>query len=444
MSKIFTIIRREYLSRVKKKSFIIMTMLGPILMAALFVVPVYLANISDRELKVAVLDETGLFYNAFQNSHKVKFKHIYTDYATARDEFEELGYDALLHIPESALNNPNSVKLLSTSNIGLNIINDMEVVIQKKLEAHKLSLSGIDKKVLEDIEVNVTINTFIYKEGEEKQNYSEISYALGLISGILIYMFIFLYGAQVMRGVIEEKTSRIVEIIVSSVKPFQLMMGKIVGIALVGLTQFVLWVILTGLIVFTFQTINPDLFKYKAPEKQLIENKGLSSDEIATQQENLKLSNNKANNLLEGIRQIQFGNILIMFLFYFIGGYLLYASLFAAIGSAVDNETDTQQFMLPVTVPLVLAIISLQVVLNNPSGPVAFWMSIIPFTSPIIMMARIPFNPPVTYWEIGLSLAMLVAGFIFTTWLAAKIYRTGILMYGKKASFRELFKWMRF
>jgi ABC-2 type transport system permease protein len=247
-----------------------------------------------------------------------------------------------------------------------------------------------------------------------------------------------------MRGVIEEKTSRIVEVIVSSVKPFQLMMGKIVGIAFVGLTQFILWVLLTGVIVLTFQEINPDLFKYKSPDTHIIDNKGLTPSEIANQQDSIDFSQDKANNLLEGIRQIQFGTILLMFLFYFIGGYLLYASLFAAIGSAVDNETDTQQFMLPVTIPLILAIVSLQFVLNNPDGPVAFWMSMIPFTSPIVMMARIPFNPPVALWEIGLSFAMLIIGFIFTTWLASKIYRTGILMYGKKVSFRELFKWLRF
>ncbi|MBN2730017.1 MAG: ABC transporter permease [Bacteroidales bacterium] len=444
MNKIFIIIRREYLSRVKKRSFIIMTILGPILMAALFVVPVYLANISDRELKVAVLDETGLFYNEFKGNEKIHYENLYMDYVSALDQFEELGYDALLHIPESSLNNPNAIKLLSTSNVGLNLVNDMESVIQKKLEAHRLALSGIDKKVLEDIEVNVKINTFIWQEGEEKQNYSEISYALGLISGLLIYIFIFLYGAQVMRGVIEEKTSRIVEVIVSSVKPFQLMMGKIVGIAFVGLTQFILWVLLTGVIVLTFQEINPDLFKYKSPDTHIIDNKGLTPSEIANQQDSIDFSQDKANNLLEGIRQIQFGTILLMFLFYFIGGYLLYASLFAAIGSAVDNETDTQQFMLPVTIPLILAIVSLQFVLNNPDGPVAFWMSMIPFTSPIVMMARIPFNPPVALWEIGLSFGMLIIGFVFTTWLASKIYRTGILMYGKKASFRELFKWLRF
>ena len=444
MNKILIILKREYLSRVQKKTFIIMTILGPILMAALFVVPIYLANISDQEKKIAIIDETGLFYNQFPDSEKVTFENVYMDYASARDRFEELGYDALLHIPESALNNPSAIKLLSTKTVGITLINQMESIIKQELEAHRLALSGIDKQVLKDISVNVKINSFIYKEGEEKQNFSEISYGLGLISGLLIYIFIFLYGAQVMRGVIEEKTSRIVEVIVSSVKPFQLMMGKIIGIAMVGLTQFILWVILTFLIIFSFQELNPDLFKYQDTQQNLIENKGLSNDEISMQQENLELSNDKSNSLLEGIKHIQFGTILIMFLFYFIGGYLLYASLFAAIGSAVDNETDTQQFMLPLTIPLILAIVSLQFVLNNPDGPVAFWMSMIPFTSPIVMMARIPFNPPVSYWEIALSLSLLVIGFVFTTWIAAKIYRTGILMYGKKPSFRELLKWLRF
>ncbi|HPB01611.1 MAG: ABC transporter permease [Bacteroidales bacterium] len=444
MKKILIILRREYLSRVQKKSFIVMTILGPILMAALFVVPVYLANVSDQHKKIAVLDETGLFHDKFPNSNKVIFENVYMSYQAASENLEALGYDAVLYIPESVINNPNAVKMSSEKDMGFGIVDLIEGVIKKELEAHRLSLSGIDKKILDNVNVNVKISTYILREGEEEQSFSEISYILGMLGGILIYTFIFLYGSQVMRGVIEEKTNRIVEVIVSSVKPFQLMLGKIVGVALVGLTQFVLWIGLTAVIVFSLQQLNPDMFKYKEPPKVMVQDKGLSQSDMAQQQEALQLSESRSNQILEGISHIQFGNILIVFVFYFLFGYLLYASMFAAIGSAVDNDADTQQFMLPVTVPLILALVSLNFVLNNPDGPVSFWLSMIPFTSPIVMMARIPFNPPVPLWEIGLSMAFLIAGFILTTWIAGRIYRTGILMYGKKPTVRELFKWMKY
>ncbi len=442
MRKIFLIIRREYLSRVQKKSFIIMTVLGPILMAALFVVPVYLANISDQEKRIAVIDETGLFQNKFPSSTSVKFENLYMGYEAAVEQIGALDYDAILYIPETVVNNPNAAKLSSVKDMGVGVNSIIEGVIKKELEAHRLALTGIDKQVLKDVTVDVHVNTFSLKEGKEERSYSEIRLALGFISGLLIYMFIFLYGAQVMRGVIEEKTSRIVELIVSSVKPFQLMLGKIAGVALVGLTQFILWIGLTFVIVFSLQQTSPDMFKYKEAPKVVVDNKGLSQAEIMQQQEAMQLNQSQLNQLLDGINHIQFGTILITFLFFFLFGYLLYAALFAGIGSAVDNDADTQQFMLPVTVPLLLGLISLNFVLNNPDGPVAFWLSIIPFTSPIVMMARIPFNPPM--WQIALSMFLLVVGFVFATWVAGKIYRTGILMYGKKPSVRELIKWLRY
>jgi ABC-2 type transport system permease protein len=421
-----------------------MTILGPILMAALFIVPVYLANISDQQKRIAVLDETGLFQSAFKNSDKVTFENIYVSYQAATENMEAMGYDAVLYIPETVVNNPNSVKMSSRKDMGFAIVGLIEGTIKQELEAHRLSLSGIDKNVLKDIKVSVKINKYIMRDGEEEQSFSEISYVLGLLGGLLIYIFIFLYGSQVMRGVIEEKTNRIVEVIVSSIKPFQLMLGKIIGVALVGLTQFVLWIGLTTIIVVSLQHFNPEMYKYKEPPKAVIENKGLSQSDIDQQKDVLEISQSKSNQILEGIAHIQFVNILLVFLFYFIFGYLLYASMFAAIGSAVDNDADTQQFMLPVTVPLILALVSLNFVLNNPDGPVSFWLSMIPFTSPIVMMARIPFNPPVQLWEVGLSMTFLIAGFIFTTWIAGRVYRTGILMYGKKPTIKELFKWIKY
>src|ERR1035437_6988260 len=264
--------------------------------------------------------------------------------------------------------------------------------------------------------------------------------AIGFGAGILIYLFIFLYGVQVMRGVIEEKTSRIVEVIISSVKPFQLMMGKIVGIAMVGLTQFVLWVTLTtilyGIGQATFLKDFSDI-KNSALQQNVIPS---MPNQVKIQQQNINYS--EAGEMIRGLQNINFVQILFAFLFYFLGGYLLYSALFAAVGSAVDSESDTQQFMMPITIPLVISFVAAQFIMQNPEGPLAFWLSIIPFTSPVVMMVRLPFGVPL--WEFALSMALLVITFIFMTWLAGKIYRTGILMYGKKVSYKELWKWLRY
>lgn len=444
MKKILIIIKREYLSRVKKKSFIIMTVLGPLLMAALFVVPIYLANISDQKREIAVIDETGIFSHKFPSDNNVVFEDIYMSYEAACQKLDDMGYDAVLYIPEQVINNPNIVKMTSRKEMGMLIVGKIESVIEQELEAHRLAISGIDKNILKEIKVDVKLNTFTLKEGAEERSNSTISYVLGFIGGILIYMFIYLYGNQVMRGVIEEKTSRIVEVIVSSVKPFQLMMGKIIGVALVSITQFILWIALTAFLVIGIQQINPELFKYKMPDKTMVENKGLTQSEMQSHGENINLENSQTNQVLKDMSNIQVVNILVVFVLFFLLGYLLYASMFAAIGSIVDNEADTQQFLLPITVPLIIALISLNFVLNNPDGPVAFWLSMIPFTSPIMMVARVPFNPPVALWEVALSLFLLIVTFLIITWLAAKIYRTGILMYGKKISVRELFKWLKY
>lgn len=442
MNKISIIIQREYFSRVKKRSFIVMTILGPVLMAALFIVPVYLANVSDQKKTIGILDETGIFYNKFPSNSSVTFVPLFTDYEGARKQLDTDSINAFLHIPKEAINAPSTIKLISTKDVGMSIVSLMEGIINKEMEAHKLAMSGIDKKVLDDIRVHVKINTMIYEGGKEKQSFSEVSYILGFVAGFLIYMVIFMFGSQVMRGIIEEKTSRIVEIIVSSVKPIQLMLGKIIGIAFVGLTQFALWIIFTFILIFSVQESNPEVFKYKEPDKVMVQNKGMSQSELAQQAEALSVTNDASNKVLAAMQNINFPLIIGMFLFYFIGGYLLYASMFAAVGSAVDSEADTQQFVLPITIPLILALVSLQFVLNNPDGPIAFWLSLIPFTSPIVVMARLPFNPPA--WEIALSMGILVLSFLFMTWLSAKIYRTGILMYGKKSSYRELWKWLKY
>ena len=288
----------------------------------------------------------------------------------------------------------------------------------------------------------------INEAGVEEESSTEINTILGLVAGIIVYFFVFMFGSQVMRGVIEEKSNRIVEVIISSIKPVHLMFGKIIGIAFVGLTQFLLWIVLTFVIVTAFQTSQPNLFETKSGSKEITSTTSKSNTPLretsltkSDQLSNIK-NQDMMNEVTDALKTVNFGVMISMFLFYFMGGYLLYGSLFAAIGSAVDNEADTQQFMLPITIPLIFALVMAQFVTNNPSGPVAFWLSIIPFTSPIIMMIRIPFGVPLP--EIILSMTLLVFGFVFTTWLAAKIYRTGILMYGKKVSYRELWKWLKY
>ncbi len=445
MRKIILILQREYLSRVKKKSFIIMTIIGPLLMASMMIVPIYMAQMTDETKKIEVLDETGIFFTQFNSNENIKFEFSNVSLVEAKAKFFDSNYDAILYIPKEIVMSPNAAKLFGEKRISLNIKILLQNIIKKEIESLKLESSGVDKNILTSVKSDVEISTFVLKKGgaEEKSN-SEVSTALGLFGGVLIYFFIFMFGSQVMRGVIEEKISRIVEVIVSSVRPFQLMMGKIIGVALVGLTQFTLWVVLTFTIISFVKIAHPEFFKSTSP-MQLYKgsNKMLTIDEIKAMGENEKtIKQENINQVGDAIRSIDFVVMIGSFIFYFLGGYLLYAALFAAIGAAVDNEADTQQFMLPVTIPLLFCIIMIQYVINNPHGPLAFWLSMFPLTSPVIMMIRIPFGVP--YYEVWLSMVLLIAGFIGTTWLAAKIYRTGILMYGKKADYRELWKWLTY
>lgn len=440
MNKIALIIRREYLTRVMKRSFIIMTFLGPLLMAALMIVPVYLASLSDiSERNVAILDETGWFMGKFEKGDNLSFEYVFNDLNTEKENLKAGVYDALLYIPRPDLNIPVNAELFSIRQASMNMRSYVRNVMKTEVENRKLMASGIDPEVIKSSKTNINIVTIrLDEDGGESRSFTEVEVALGIFSAILIYFFIFLFGSQVMRGVIEEKTNRIVEVIISSVKPFQLMMGKIVGVALVGLTQFLLWVLLTGIIYLVFVSVaGMDIQQGAGVLGQ--------GSVIGGQTEiNIQAEGNQdsVKQVMEVIRSIHFGTMIFSFIFYFLGGYLLYAALFAAIGSAVDNETDTQQFMLPVSIPLILGIVLSNLIVNNPDGPLAFWFSIIPLTSPVIMMVRIPFGVPL--WELALSMALLIGGFIFTTWLAAKIYRTGILMYGKKVSYAELWKWLRY
>ena len=419
MRKIWLIIRREYLVRVRKKAFIVMTIVGPLLMAALMIVPTYLAN-ETKELRTIAIQEDGFeFTNEIEDSDFLHFSKIPTEEAILlKNNFSESNYYALLNIEE------NNFTLYSNQQISLSVSKTIENQLEQIIEHQKLKAAGINLSILSDAETKVRIITkIITEDGNTTNSQAEASMGIGFICGILIYIFIFMYGTMVMRGVIEEKTSRIVEVIISSVKPFQLMMGKILGVALVGLTQFALWILLTIAIA-------------SVAELMFMDSSSMTTELDSTQQ-SILLS--ELSNLTGGINLIQ---IFLSFIFYFLAGYLMYSSLFAAVGSAVDAEADTQQFVLPITIPLILSFILIQPIMENPEGPLAFWMSIIPFTSPVIMMVRLPFG--VATWELVLSMGILVLSFILTTYLAGKIYRTGILMYGKKTSYKELWKWLTY
>ncbi|TXB65514.1 ABC transporter permease [Vicingus serpentipes] len=432
MNKIALIIKREYLTRVKKTSFLVMTLVGPLLMAALMIVPAWLA-LKDKDVQIVeVIDETGQFINQFESTETLKFDHQFISIEKAKEDFYETKYTSILYI--NSLDKNAEVEMFYKKQPGVSTIKQIENTIESAINSIELKNKfNITKDQLEESKSSITVKT-IYRDitGSEESKSSTISSVLGLAGAVMIYFFVFMYGIQVMRGVIEEKTSRIVEIIISSVKPFQLMMGKILGIALVGLTQFILWMVLTGTIVTVAQVaLNQSIDMSSTPP-------GI---EEAMQGQNIQLDKQKMLTQFESIiDEIPIFQMLFSFLFYFLGGYLLYAALLAAIGSAVDSEADTQQFMMPVTIPLIFSFVVAQTVIENPDGAMAFWLSIFPLTSPIIMMVRIPFG--VDAWELILSMVLLVLGFVGTTWMAGKIYRTGILMYGKKVNYKELWKWL--
>jgi ABC-2 type transport system permease protein len=416
MHKIWLIIKREYLVRVRKKSFIIMTILGPILMAALLIVPTFLAT-QTQESRIIALNEDANYI--LEDSEFIHFTTIPTsEVELLKTDFSESPFYALLH------REGENFTLYSNQQISLSVSKSIERQLEQLIEHEKLKLLGIDLQILEDASTEINITTKIISEdGNTSNSQAEASMGIGFISGILIYMFIFMYGTMVMRGVIEEKTSRIVEVIISSVKPFQLMMGKILGVALVGLTQFVLWILLTIII------------------STLAELAFLDVNVMATEMNGSDQSVILAQvaEFTGGINLLQ---IFLAFIFYFLAGYLMYSALFAAVGSAVDAEADTQQFVLPITIPLILSLVLITPIMENSDGTLAFWMSMIPFTSPVIMMVRLPFG--VANWELALSTGILITSFIATTWLAGRIYRTGILMYGKKATYKEIWKWLKY
>ena len=434
MSKTAIIIEREFMTRIKSKQFIIFTILGPILMSLLFVIPILIAKYSESNETIWVDDRSGLFTDAFESEKGLQFVMLSGDTEALKDSVRQSDNTGLLIIPEQlSLHQAEGFAYYSNSPMGNSAKKTVERAINGRIEALKLEESGLSKSFIDSLEADIDLNTFKLTEtGGEEDSSTGASTAIGFIGAFIMYLFIFIYGMMVLRGVVEEKSSRVMEVMVSSVKPFQLMLGKILGIAAVGLFQFILWILLTLGIVSGVTAImggqqSEELVKARV--------------EATTPDMPAEVEEEAAGfDIMKELQTVNLTFLLSMFLFYFIGGYLIYASLFAAIGSAVDNEADTQQILFPVTIPIILAIIVAQMVIENPGSSVAFWFSMIPLTSPIVMLVRLPFGVPA--WEIALSMVLVVAGFFGTVWIASRIYRVGVLMYGKKVTLKELGKWL--
>ncbi len=431
MNKVLLIIKREYLSRVKKKAFIVMTFLVPILLIGMYAGIGYLTmQGGDTVNFVSVLDESGNFADKLHDTETVHFLSTEKNLEQAKKEIKQDDSFFLLRIPKQPDSSMRQVQLYSQKKPSFSLTGTIEEQIKETMKARMLVDAGIDPEVLQRIKPEVIIQSKeLTEEGEQDSN-SAAAYGIGAACAVLIYMSLFIYGAQVMRGVIEEKTNRIIEVVISSVKPFQLMLGKIIGIGLVGLTQFSMWILLT-------------LALTTAASTFLTSDKSKKANTEVAGSMQLQTPQGDQSPIVGAVKAFEalpLGSIIPVFLTYFLGGYLLYSALFAAVGSAVDSETETQQFMFPITLPLLFTyILSFSFIINNPDSTLSFWLSIIPITSPIAMMVRFPFGVPA--WELGLSISLLIAGFIFTTWVASRIYRVGILMYGKKSSYKELAKW---
>ena len=466
MSKIGLIISQEYRNRVAKKSFLLMTFLTPILMAALIVTPIFLASIKDDEERVvAVVDETGLYEEFFEGlvSEDCSFEVIKEQGVGSKEQGtgnreqgvgnKEQGmggdvqlstfnsqlstdYSAFVIISDDLSVKPNALTMYSQKQVPSSIRRFIESSLEDYIEEQTLASYNIPKlkEMIRDAKVDVKVTTYKLSEDGVTTSDSDIASVIGMLTTMLIYMFIFVSGAQVMNSIVQEKVNRIVEVMVCSVRPWELMWGKIIAVGLTCLTQMALWVVLTLLIV----GVAMGVMDIPLESSQLAMPNAQQLADVSGQGFNSQFDSQYISSLLS----IDWGFVLVMFVVYFIGGYLLYSSLFAAIGASVDNEADTSQFMMPITIIVLFALYAGIYSAENPDGPLAFWCSMIPFTSPMVMMVRIPFDVPM--WQLGLSLGLLVLTIVGTIWLSAKIYRVGILMYGKKPTMKEIIKWIKY
>lgn len=438
MSKIGLIIKREFDSRVKKKSFLLATILVPLLFPAIIGGMIYFAieeSKNAEQQKVYVLDESGSFN--FENDKKYAFEELNISLEEAKTIFTESEAYALLYLPKIELANPEGITMYAKKNPSLQASSYFENQIESQIRDEKLKESGINEAELESLKTNISLSTInVSDTGEEKASSAGVAYGIAYAFSFLVYMFVLIYGTQIMQGVIEEKSSKIVEIIVSSVKPFQLMIGKVIGVASVGLLQFVIWVVL----IFALSSAVFAIFDLNPADMQTAQQSMSGMDGNSETQ--AMMENSKAGEILNIVYDIPYAYYISVFVFFFISGYLLYGALFAAVGSAVDNISDAQQFTMPITMPMIIGFLgTFMFVMPEPDGNVSFWLSIIPFTAPVAMMARVAFGVPA--WELALSMGLMVVGFLFTIWMAGRIYRIGILMHGTKVNYKTLLKWVK-
>ena len=458
-SKFLLVAQREYLTRVRKKAFIVLTLAVPLLLAAFgFIIAKVASSDNDTTDVVEVRDDSGLnVASRLLSTPQLRFEAATGTLAEAKKGFQKAKHAGLVYLPAGLdVEKPVGVQFFGKGNISLKKQVAVETALNKAFSELKMQKSGLSQEQLDRLRSKVDLQAISLDEtGKEANSNALATSGMSYVLALAIYMFIFIYGVQIMRGVGEEKSSRIMEVMLSSVKPFDLMMGKIVGIAAVGLTQFLLW----GVLSFGVSSvIMPMLVNTDKPKTEVAATaaSGASSQAATASDEPQSAAEGMDKRMQQGAKQanpasrmdifatlgnLPLGTILFGFIIYFLGGYLLYGALFGAVGAAVDDQTDTQQFMFPITMPLILSyIVGVSVILRNPDGPVAFWMSMFPLTSPIAMVIRLPFGVPM--WQLTLSIVLLILGFIGTVWVAARIYRVGILMYGKKVTYKELGKWM--
>lgn len=434
MSILALIIKREFISKVRNKSFIVMTFLSPLFFVGIGVFVSYLSSLKADLKQIAVYDETGIFVSEFKNSEEYKYINLSNSNVNSiKDSVKSESYEGLIYIPKTGdfKSLENKIQYISNESPSINFVDHVQEVISTKITNENFKIAKLDTLAINNAQAEVNLELKKATGEDSLKGINEIKIAIGGAFGYLIMMFIVIYGNMVMRSVIEEKTNRIIEIIISSVKPFQLMMGKIIGTSLAGILQFLIWTIVGLILVFSVSMF----FGINATPTSNIPPEMLQS----AQQEFGSVAQLYFNELLN----LPIATLLICFVIYFIGGYFLYSSFYAAIGAAVDNETDSQQFLLPIILPLILGVyIGFFTVMNDPHGTVATVFSMIPLTSPIVMLMRIPFGVP--WWQIVLSITILFGTFFFVVWFASKIYRVGILMYGKKPTWKELYKWLKY
>ncbi len=432
MHKVLLVVKREYLARVKKKSFLLATLITPLIFPTIMGIFLWIAfsdsESEDRLRIIEVVDENNDFFMESEDNYAFSYSGI--DIEAAKELVKTGSRFGFLYIPKINLEKPVGITYYSDENPSMTFLSSLESTLKRKIDELRLYNSGIDPKLISSLRTDLSVQAItLTPAGKETLSNATVNYAIGFVTGILIYTFIFVYGNQIMQGVIEEKSSRIVEILISSLKPFQLMMGKILGIGAVGLTQFLIWIFLISVV----SSLVMGFFGQQMPQQQAMELASPAAGQVMAE-------SGEIGQILQVLAGINYVQLVLTFIFYFIGGYLLYGAFFAAIGAAVDTPSDAQQFMFPVTIPLIIAYLGLFIfVLDDPNSKISFWLSVIPFTSPIAMMGRVSFGVP--FYELALSMVFLIGGFLLTTWIAGKIYRIGILVHGTKVGYRTLWRW---